>query len=48
LPFTLTPEGVRMDLPLQSIARGEYLIVIKAAAGEARAAAYLPVRISDL
>jgi hypothetical protein len=48
LPFTRTPDGVRMDLPLQSIARGEYLIVIEAAAGELTAAAYVPLRITDM
>jgi VWFA-related protein len=48
LPFTRTGDGVRIDLPLQSIARGEYLIVIAAEAGEHRAAAYLPVRVTDM
>lgn len=48
LPFTRTSEGVRMDLPLQSIARGEYLIVVEATAGESRAAAYVPLRITDM
>ena len=47
LPFTRTPDGARLDLPLQSIARGDYLIAIEAEAGESRAAAYVPVRIVD-
>jgi VWFA-related protein len=48
LPFTRTAEGVRIDLPLQSIARGEYLVAIEAIAGEITATAYLPLRITDM
>ena len=48
LPFTRTPEGARIDLPLKSIARGEYLVAIEATAGEVKAAAYVPLRITDM
>ena len=48
LPFTRTAAGARLDLPLQSIARGEYLLAIEATAGEVKAAAYVPLRITDM
>jgi VWFA-related protein len=35
----------RVDLPLSSIARGDYVIALEAAAGVLRAAAYLPIRV---
>lgn len=47
LPFTRTGGAVRLDLPLQSIARGDYLIAIEAEQGGTRAMAYIPVRIND-
>lgn len=36
----------RIDLPLNSIARGDYVIGIEATSGETRAAAYVPIRIT--
>jgi VWFA-related protein len=47
LPFTRDAKGWLLDLPLQSIARGDYLIEVAAAAGEARSTAYVPIRIKD-
>jgi len=47
LPFTRTAGGARLDLPLQSIARGDYLIAIEAEHAASRAAAYVPVRIGE-
>jgi len=45
LPFTRTDSGARLDLPLQSIARGDYLIAIHAEGAGSRAAAYIPIRV---
>ena len=45
LPFTRTPAGWLLDLPLQSIARGEYLIGVDAEAAGQRSTAYVPIRI---
>lgn len=45
LPFTRSADGWMLDLPLQSIARGEYLLAIEAAAGENRSKAYVPIRV---
>ena len=45
LPFTRTPAGWLLDLPLQSIARGEYLIGVDAHAEDQRSSAYVPIRI---
>jgi VWFA-related protein len=45
LPFTRSETGWMLDLPLQSIARGEYLIAIEASAGEDRSTAYVPIRV---
>ena len=45
LPFTRTPDGSSVDLPLQSIARGDYLIAIEAVHGDTRSAAYVPIRV---
>jgi hypothetical protein len=42
LPFTRTPAGWLLDLPLQSIARGEYLIGVEAEAAGQRSTAYVP------
>jgi hypothetical protein len=42
-----TPKGWTVDFPLQSIARGDYLIAIEARSAEHRAVAYLPIRIAD-
>ena len=47
LPFTRAANGWLLDLPLQSIARGEYLIEIAAASGEHRTTAYVPVRVVE-
>ena len=47
LPFTRTPAGWLLDLPLQSIARGEYLIGVDAKAGEQHSTAYVPIRVQD-
>jgi VWFA-related protein len=47
LPFTRTPTGWLLDLPLQSISRGEYLIAVEADAEGQRSTAYVPIRISD-
>lgn len=47
LPFTRTPAGWLLDLPLQSVARGEYLIAVEADAGGQRATAYVPIRVRD-
>jgi hypothetical protein len=47
LPFTRTPAGWLLDLPLQSIARGEYLIGVEAEAAGQRSTAYVPIRIRD-
>jgi VWFA-related protein len=47
LPFTRTPDGATLDLPLQSIARGDYLLAIEARHDTTRAAAYVPIRIAE-
>ncbi|HEY0876201.1 MAG TPA: VWA domain-containing protein [Vicinamibacterales bacterium] len=47
LPFTRSSAGWTLDLPLQSIARGEYLIAVDASAGETRSTAYVPIRVKD-
>jgi hypothetical protein len=47
LPFTRDTHGWLLDLPLQSIARGDYVIEITATAGESRSAAYVPIRVRD-
>lgn len=36
----------RVDLPLMSLARGDYVIAIEAAEGTARAAAFVPIRVT--
>jgi VWFA-related protein len=46
LPFTRRGAAARLDLPLQAIARGDYLIAIEAEHAGTRAAAYVPVRIA--
>ncbi len=48
--FTVTPlQGARdqyeIDLPLSSVARGDYLVAIQAAAGDDRAEVFIPLRI---
>ena len=45
LPFTRTADGWLLDLPLQSIARGEYLIGVDAKAEGQHSTAYVPIRI---
>jgi VWFA-related protein len=45
LPFTRAADGYRVDLPLQSIARGDYLIAVEAVEGVTRSIAYVPIRI---
>jgi hypothetical protein len=45
LPFAQNGAGGVLDLPLQSIARGDYLIAVEAAENDARSTAYVPVRI---
>ena len=47
LPFTRSNGGWLLDLPLSSIARGEYLIAIDARAAEHRAIAYVPIRVES-
>jgi VWFA-related protein len=47
LPFTRTATGWLLDLPLQSIARGEYLIAVNAEAADQRSTAYVPIRIRE-
>lgn len=47
LPFTRTSTGWLLDLPLQSIARGEYLIAIEATAADHESTAYVPIRVED-
>jgi len=47
LPFTRTADGWLLDLPLQSIARGDYLIEVEAVHADARSAAYVPIRVMD-
>ena len=47
LPFTRSATGWTLDLPLQSIARGEYLIAVEASAGGNRSTAYVPIRVKD-
>jgi VWFA-related protein len=47
LPFTRGATGWLLDLPLQSIARGDYLIEVAATAGDVRAIAYVPMRVKD-
>jgi len=47
LPFTRDTHGWLLDLPLQYIARGDYVIEITAMAGESRSAAYVPIRVRD-
>lgn len=49
LPISrVSPDGThwRVDLPLMSIARGDYVIAIEAAQGRARAAAFVPIRVT--
>lgn len=45
LPLTSEPAGWRLDLPLSSIARGDYVLALEAKAGESRVAAYVPLRV---
>lgn len=45
LPATREAGGWRVDLPLSSIARGDYLLALEARAGSDRAVAYLPLRV---
>lgn len=45
LPIVREGSGWVLDLPLTSIARGGYLLVFEAVAGEDRAAAYVPIRV---
>lgn len=45
LPLVRDGDGWRLDLPLASIARGNYVLALEAGAGELRAAAYVPVRV---
>ena len=45
LPVKPEGSGWMLDLPLSSIARGDYVIALEARAGETRAAAYVPVRV---
>ena len=47
LPFTRNDTGWLLDLPLQSIARGEYLIAVEAEADSQRSTAYVPIRIRE-
>lgn len=47
LPFTRTATGWLLDLPFQSIARGEYLIAVDASAGGRRSTAYVPIKIRE-
>jgi VWFA-related protein len=47
LPFIRTANGWLLDLPLQSIARGDYLIEIGVKAGDSQATAYVPIRVRD-
>jgi VWFA-related protein len=47
LPFTRAANGWLLDLPLQSIARGDYLIEIAATSGETRSIAYVPIRVHE-
>ena len=47
LPFTRASDAWHLDLPLQSIARGDYLIAIDAATGDHRATAYVPIRVRE-
>jgi VWFA-related protein len=48
LPFLPRPDGTgpyELDLPLSSVARGEYLIAMAASAGADRARAFVPIRV---
>jgi hypothetical protein len=45
LPLTHDERGYTMDLPLASIARGDYVLAVEARAGEIRAAAYVPLQV---
>jgi hypothetical protein len=49
LPLTRVPSDAtrwRVDLPLTSVARGDYVIAVEATNGAARAYAYVPIRIT--
>jgi hypothetical protein len=43
---TSTDAPYDLDLPLSSVARGDFLIAITAAAGSERVSAFVPIRIS--
>jgi hypothetical protein len=46
LPVTALPEGTyQIDLPLASIARGDFLLAIEAVLNDERATALLPLRV---
>jgi VWFA-related protein len=45
LPLAPDGRGWRLDLPLSSIARGDYVLALEARAGDVRTAAYVPVRV---
>jgi hypothetical protein len=45
LPFSRAGAGWELDLPLQLIARGDYLIAVAAEDGERQSTAYVPIRI---
>lgn len=47
LPFTPATSGGLLDLPLQSISRGEYLIAVDADVDGQRSTAYVPIRIRE-
>lgn len=45
LPPTVEKDGWLIDLPLSSIARGDYVLAVEARAGADRATAYVPLRV---
>jgi VWFA-related protein len=45
LPFTRREDGWLLDLPLHSIARGDYLIALEALHPTERASAFVPIRV---
>jgi VWFA-related protein len=45
LPVAKVPGSYQIDLPLASIARGDYMVAVAAAHGEHRARALVPVRV---
>ena len=45
LPLAPDTAGWRVDLPLASIARGDYVLALEARAGDLRTAAYVPIRV---